>query len=169
MTGAFTIEPLRGSLLRTGFSCGVPELDCYFCERVSQDIKRRVSNCFVALGEAEAVAGYYTLAATSLPLTELPPATTKKLPRYPLLPAGLIGRLAVDLRYRRQGLGAALIVDAVARAMRSDTAIFAIVVDAKDETALRFYQHLGFRSFISHPMRLFIPIAEAARRISGAE
>lgn len=164
----FTIEPLSRSHVRTAFSCGVPELDRYFREQVSQDIKRRVSNCFVALDEAGIVAAYYTLAATSLPLTELPPAEARRLPRYPLLPAGLIGRLAVEQRYRGQGLGAALVVDAIARAMRSEPAIFTLVVEAKDESALRFYRHLGFRSFISHPMRLFMPIAEAARRISEA-
>ena len=169
MPGPFIIEPLSGSLIRTGFSCGVLELDRYFRENVSQDIKRRVSNCFVALDEAGAIAAYYTLAATSLPLTELPVALTKRLPRYPLVPAGLIGRLAVDERYRRQGLGAALVVDAVGRAMRSEPAIFALVVHAKDETASGFYQHLGFRPFASVPMRLFIPIAEAARRLSEAE
>jgi ribosomal protein S18 acetylase RimI-like enzyme len=100
-------------------------------------------------------------------MTELTQAETKRLPRYPVLPAGLIGRLAVDQRFRRQGLGSALIVDAVARAMRAEPAIFALVVDAKDESALGFYQHLGFRRFVTQPMRLFIPIAEAARRLSA--
>jgi ribosomal protein S18 acetylase RimI-like enzyme len=156
---------LLGSHIRTEFSCGVPELDRYFREIVSQDIKRRVSNCFVALDDAGAVAGYYTLAATSLPMTELTSEETKRLPRYPLLPAGLTERLAVDERFRGQGLGSGLIVDAVARSMRSEPAIFALVVDAKDDAAKRFYQHLGFRQFLSQPMRLFIPIAEAARRL----
>ena len=162
----FSIEPL-GSQIRAEFSCCVLELDRYFREIVSQDIKRRVSNCFVAIDDARTVAGYYTLAATSLPMTELTPDETKRLPRYPLLPAGLIGRLAIDRRFRGQGLGSSLIVDAIARSMRSEPAIFALVVDAKDEAAMRFYQDLGFRAFVSQPMRLFIPIAEAARRLSS--
>jgi ribosomal protein S18 acetylase RimI-like enzyme len=161
----FSIEPL-GSHLRGEFSCGVPDLDRYFREIVSQDIKRRVSNCFVALDDIGTVAGYYTLAATSLPLTELKPEETKRLPRYPLLPAALIGRLAVDERFHGLGLGSSLIVDAVARSMRAEPAIFALVVDAKNDAALRFYRHLGFRDFLSQPMRLFIPITEAARRLS---
>src|SRR5438046_2131206 len=74
-------------------------------------------------------------------------------PRYPTIPAALMGRLAVDQQFRGRGLGAALIVDAIARAMRAEPAIFALVVDAKDDTALRFYQHLGFQRFVSHPMR----------------
>ncbi len=165
MSEPFRIEQFSGAHVRATFSCGVIELDRYFREFVSQDIKRRVSNCFVAIDDAGVVAAFYTLAATSLPMTELSPDETRRLPRYPLLPAVLVGRLAVDRRSRGQGLGSALIVDAVARAMRSEPAIFALVVDAKDESALSFYQHLGFRRFASQPMRLFIPIAEAARRL----
>jgi len=165
LTGGFSIEALSGTQVRTSFSSGVPELDRYFRELVSQDIKRRISNCFVALDAAAGLAAYYTLAATSLPLTELPPEITKRLPRYPLLPACLIGRLAVDQRFWGQGLGSALVVDAVARSMRAEPAIFALLVDAKDETAAAFYHHLGFHRFVSQPMRLFLPIAEAARRL----
>jgi ribosomal protein S18 acetylase RimI-like enzyme len=162
---AFTFEPLSATHDRAGFSCGVPALDRYFRELATQDIRRRVSNCFVALDAAGKVAGYYTFAATSLPLTELPPEQAKRLPRYPSFPACLIGRLAVDRGFRRRGLGSLLIVDAIARAMRAEPAIFALIVDAKDEAAVGFYEHLGFRRFASRPMTLFLPIAEAARRI----
>jgi len=165
LTTGFVIERLSAAHIRTGFSCGVPALDRYFREFVSQDVKRKISNCFVALDAAGAVAAYYTLAATSLSLTELSTQETKRLPRYPLLPAGLIGRLAVDERFRAQGLGSALVVDALARAVRSDSAIYALLVDAKDEAAARFYLHLGFQRFASEPMRLFMPVAEAARRL----
>jgi ribosomal protein S18 acetylase RimI-like enzyme len=165
LTAPFTIELLSPSHVRTTFSSGAPALDRYFRELVSQDVKRRVSNCLVALDETGLVAAYYTLAATSLPLTELPTEEAKRLPRYPLLPAGLIGRLAVDQRYRGQGLGSALVVDAILRAIRAEPAIFALVVDAKDDAAIGFYQHLGFRRFVSQPMRLFMPLAEAARKL----
>ncbi len=165
MSAGFSVEPLTGAHVRAGFACGVAELDRYFREFVTQDIKRRISNCFVAIDDAGAIAGYYTLAATSLPLTELATDQTKRLPRYPLLAACLIGRLAVDGRFQGRGLGAGLVVDAVGRAMKSEPAIYALVVDAKDDAALRFYEHLGFRRFISQPMRLFLPVAEAARRL----
>ncbi len=166
MTPPYAIEPLASSHVRADFSCGKDALDRYFRDLVSQDIKRRVSNCFVALDEAGGVAAFYTLAATSLPLTELSPKEAKRLPRYPLLPAGLIGRLAVDQRCRGKGLGSALIVDAIMRAMRAEPAIFALVVDAKDDAATAFYEHLGFHRFISQPMRLFLPLAEAVRLLS---
>ena len=100
-------------------------------------------------------------------MTDLSPHEAKRLPRYPVLPAGLIGRLAVATRCTRQGLGAALILDAAARAARAEPAIFALIVDAKDDNAGRFYQRLGFRPLVSRPSSLYWPIAEAARRLSA--
>jgi ribosomal protein S18 acetylase RimI-like enzyme len=168
VSGSFVVEPLGDAHDRRSFSCGVEPLDRYFCERVTQDIRRRVTNCFVALDQSGSVAGYYTFAASSLPVTELLPDEIRRLPRYPLLPAGLIGRLAVALRCARQGLGAALIVDAVSRAMRAEPAIFALIVDAKDDAAQEFYEHHGFRPFLSRPTSLFLPISEAAKRLTGS-
>jgi ribosomal protein S18 acetylase RimI-like enzyme len=167
VTEAFTFEPLGANHDRGAFSCGVPALDRYLQEFATQDVRRRVSNCFVALDVDGSIAGYYTFAATSIPLTELSSEQAKRLPRYPSLPACLVGRLAVDLRFRGQGLGGMLIVDAIARASRAEPAIFALVVDAKDEVALRFYEHLGFKHFASRSMTLFLPIAEAVRRLVG--
>jgi ribosomal protein S18 acetylase RimI-like enzyme len=167
VTGPFVVEPLGSSHNRRSFTCGVEPLDRYFREQVSQDIRRRLSNCFVAIDVAGEVAGYYTFSATSLPITDLSPDEAKRLPRYPLLPAALIGRLAVATRCARQGLGAALILDAAERATRAEPAIFALIVDAKDDNASRFYMHLGFRTLISRPSSLYWPIAEAARRLRG--
>ena len=166
MIEGLTVEALGPGHDRTRLSCGVEVLDRYLRESATQDIRRRVSNCFVALDPAGIIAAYYTFAATGIPLTELAPEVTRRLPRYPTVPAALIGRLAVDRRFHGQGLGAALIVDAVARAMRAEPAIFALVVDAKEEMTVRFYQHLGFRRFVSHPMSMYLPMAEAARRLS---
>lgn len=167
MTGSITIEPLGPHHDRKRFSCGVPALDRYFRELATQDAKRRVSNCFVGVAENGEIAGYYTFAATSLPMAELTPEETKRLPRYPLMPAGLIGRLAVDGRYAGKHIGSSLIMDAVVRATRSDPAIFAVVVDAKDEAAASFYQHLGFRRFTSRPMSLFLPVSAALEALEG--
>jgi predicted GNAT family N-acyltransferase len=160
----FHIE-LLGAQDRGAFCSGVDALDRYFRERVTQDVRRRVSNCFVLLDAENQIAGYYTFAAAGIPLADLPESLTKRLPRYPSLPAGLIGRLAVDRR--QQGLGALLVVDAVARALRAEPAIYALVVDAKDEHAAAFYARLGFHRFTSQSNRLFIPISEIAKRLSG--
>jgi ribosomal protein S18 acetylase RimI-like enzyme len=168
LTDGFRIERLASSHDRAAFSCGVPALDRYFRELATQDVRRRVSNCFVAVDAAGRVAAYYTFAATSLPLGELLPDQARRLPRYPAFPACLVGRLAVDQQFRGQGLGAGLVVDAVGRAMRAEPAIFALVVDAKDEAAADFYEHLGFHRFGSRPMTLYLPLAEAARRLAAS-
>lgn len=168
MSSSFVFEPLNSAHDRKAFSCEVPALDRYFRELASQDMKRRVSNCFVALDETGVVAGFYTFAATSLPLNDLSPDETRRLPRYALLPAGLIGRLAVDHRFRGRGLGGALIMDAVQRSARSEPAIFALIVDAKDDTAVAFYQHLGFKRFASRPMSLYLPVAAALTALGMA-
>jgi len=162
VTEGFSIEALNSAHNRKGFSSGVEPLDRYFRELVTQDVKRRVSNCFVALDAAGAIVGYYTFAAASLPLTELSADEKQRLPRYALLPAGLIGRLAVDQKYQGQRLGSAL-MDAAARA---EPAIFALIVDAKDDSAVTFYQRHEFRRFVSKPASLFLPIATALQALS---
>jgi predicted N-acetyltransferase YhbS len=140
---SYRIEPLAAHD-RNGFASGSEALDRYFREVVTQDIRRRIAKCFVAVDENESVAGYYTICATSVMLGELSPARAKKLPRYPAIPAVLLGRLAVSSKHQGKRLGAALVVDACQRAARSDIAALLMLVDAKDEAAARFYDHLGF-------------------------
>jgi GNAT superfamily N-acetyltransferase len=100
-------------------------------------------------------------------MTDLPVEQTRKLPRYPVLPAALIGRLAVDRSYQGRNLGAALLYDAIARAIRADAAVFALIVDAKDEAAARFYRHHGFQAFSGRAARLFLPVAMARKLVEG--
>jgi len=160
----YVIEPLSPAHDRTGFKSGVESLDRYFASQATQDIRRRVSACFVAVERASgAIAGFYTIASSSIPLPDLAPASAKKLPRYPLVPAVRVGRLAVAESHRGKGLGAGLLLDAIGRALRSEIAAFAIVVDAKDDAAAAFYMHHGFMSFASAPMSLYLPLAEVAR------
>jgi ribosomal protein S18 acetylase RimI-like enzyme len=154
----FTVEPLAGHD-RSRFFSGVDALDRYFQVQVSQDIRRRVTACYVAVEAATgAVAGFYTLSASDIPLTDIPAELAKKLPRYPAVPAARVGRLAVDQRFRGKKLGAALLFNAVMRAARSEVAVFALVVDAKDAAAEAFYRHHGFQSFGSIPRQLIAAI-----------
>jgi ribosomal protein S18 acetylase RimI-like enzyme len=166
VTQGFRIEALTPGHARKNFASGSVPLDRYLHDLATQDIKRRVSNCFVAIDDTGTIAGYYTFAAASFPLTELSAEETKRLPRYALLPAGLIGRLAIDRRFRGQRLGGALIMDAAVRAAGAEPAIFALVVDDKDEKAVAFYQHHGFRRFASKPASLFLPIATALQALN---
>jgi ribosomal protein S18 acetylase RimI-like enzyme len=166
VSGSFVIEALSSKHDRGAFACGVEPLDRYLQTQAGQDIRRRISNCFVAvIEETNLIAGYYTLAAASIPIDDLPTELARRLPRYPVVPAALIGRLAVDRNYTRRSLGLALVYDAISRTMRADPAILALVVDAKDETAAIFYKRLGFRPFVSRPLSAFLPLATAARLI----
>ncbi len=158
MKGGFVIEPLGGHD-RSSFSCGAAPLDRYLREHASQDVKRLVASCYVAVETAtQAIAAYYTLAATSIPASDLPMEVLKRLPCYPVLPAALVGRLGVDQRFHRKGVGGALIADASLRVLKSDMKAFALVVEAKDAAAVAFYQHHGFRRSASRPAALFLPI-----------
>jgi ribosomal protein S18 acetylase RimI-like enzyme len=162
----FVIEPLNAGHVRSTFKSGAEASDRYFASQVTQDIRRRVSACFVA-GErgTTTVAGYYTIASSSIPLPDLAPATAKRMPRYPLVPAVRIGRLAVSASHRGKGIGAGLLLDGIARAYRAGIAAFALAVDAKDDAAVGFYKHHGFVTFTSAPMTLYLPLAEAARQL----
>ena len=128
-------------------------------------MRRRAGACYVALENnapaAEGtgkVAGYYTLAAAGVPLTDLPADMAKRLPRYPSVPVARVGRLAVDLAFQGRKLGAALLADAVLRTLRAEVAIFALVVDAKNAAAERFYQHHGFERYGATPRQLILPL-----------
>jgi ribosomal protein S18 acetylase RimI-like enzyme len=163
VTGTFQIEVLSATHGRAGFSSGTGALDRYFRDQVTQDVRRRATACYVAVDSAtSAIAGYYTLAAGGIPLTDLPPALTKRLPRYPSVPVARLGRLAVDQKYRGQKLGGALLWDAAQRALLSEVAVFALVVDAKDEMAEAFYRHHGFIAFGSQPRQFVLPLASLA-------
>lgn len=159
MTAAFAVEALEKKHARDSFSCGAAALDRYFREQVTQDMRRRVATCFVAIEKAtQRVAGYYTLAAASVALEDLPEALRKKLPRYPTVPAVRMGRLAVARGMAGRGLGAALLADALARTASAEIAAYALIVDAKDQAAADFYRHHGFHTFDGKPLMLYVPI-----------
>lgn len=159
----FRVEPLGPDHDRSGFSCGIEALDRYLREQVTQDVRRRVTACYVAVEASEPkVAGYYTLAAAGVPLPDMPQSLAKRLPRYPSVPVAHLGRLAVDQAYRGRKLGSALLWDAIARSLRSEVAVYALIVDAKDDPAEAFYRHHGFVPFGSQSRQLVLPLAKLA-------
>jgi ribosomal protein S18 acetylase RimI-like enzyme len=167
VTGRFRIEVLGSQHHREKFSCGVETLACYFLERVTQDVRRRATVCYVALETVTGrIAGYYTLAAGGVPLTDMPDDIIKRLPRYPSVPVAKLGRLAGDVGFQGQRLVGALLWDAVIRALRSEVAVFALVVDAKDDHAAAFYRHHGFTVFGSLPHQLILPLTNLANQES---
>ena len=158
----YRFEPLGDQHDRTGFTCGVAPLDRYLRTQAGQDRRRRLAAPFVCYDTATSlIVGYYTLSATAVTPAALSVEVTRRLPRYDHFPATLIGRLAVDLRYRGQGFGELLLLDALARCLAEadQIAAMAVVVDAKDDAARAFYEHYRFRRFEDHPYRLYLPMA----------
>jgi ribosomal protein S18 acetylase RimI-like enzyme len=154
------IEPLAAHHDRNEFSCGEPALDAYLRQQAFQDVRRRVAQVFVAVGgERGRIAGFYSLSAASFERHELPDVIAKRLPRYPV-PAAVLGRLAVARTRQGHGLGEMLLLDAIRRVIRASAsmAVYAIIVDAKNEHAQAFYERYGFRAFHAAPRRLFLPL-----------
>ena len=158
---SYRIEPLNSSHDRTAFQCGVPVLDQYLHQQAGQDARRKVAAPFVMLDATSGVVGYYTLSAFSVRLTELPAAIAKKLPRYPLLPATLLGRLAVSQQHRGRNFGRLLLMDALLRSWKNtvEVASIGVVVEALDDAARAFYQHHEFIPLPDHANQLFIAMA----------
>ena len=155
----FKVVQLNATHDKTTFNSDSEPLNRYFKEQASQDIKRRVSACFVAITQDNEIVGYYTLASASVLLSELPELLLKKLPRYPTVPAVRMGRLAVSTQQKGQGIGAALLADALLRSASNEIAAYALIVDAKDAKATAFYQHHVFMALGVEPMKLFLPLA----------
>lgn len=156
---------LAGHHDRSSFSCGVEALDRYIRQYASQDVRSGVSSVFVMTPGGGVVSGYYTLSATAIHLAAIPEADARKLPRYDLVPATLLGRLAVAAEMRGQKLGGVLLLDALRRARRAarEVASWAVIVDAKDDAAKSFaaksfYERFEFKQVFQEPSRLFLPM-----------
>lgn len=154
------IEPLDRMHDRRAFSCGTSALDRYLGQQAGQDVRRRIARVFVCTAEDNGtVLGFYTLSALSIDPRSLPESPGRKLPRHPV-PCALIGRLAVDTSVHGQGVGHMLLADAIERTIGASAtlAIHAMIVDAKDDAAKRFYVDFGFLPLQDNPMRLFLPL-----------
>ncbi|MEG4938772.1 GNAT family N-acetyltransferase [Microcoleus sp. F4-D5] len=157
-----TIELLDSSRHhRELFCCGQDSLDNYIRKQASQDLKKKVAIVFVLVESPNTdVIAYYTLSAYTIELADLNEYFAKKLPRYPLLPATLLGRLAVDRTYQGQHLGELILIDALTKALlaTAQVASLAVIAEALDEPAANFYQKYGFQKFKQNPMKLYLPM-----------
>jgi len=161
MDADLVVEPLAAYHRREAFLCGVPSLDAYLHKQAGQDMRRDLAVCYVLHApNDDDVMGYNTLSATSIEPTALPAALTRRLGRYRVLPATLLGRLAMDARYRGRGLGAMLLLNALRRTLRTGIGSLAIVVDALDETVAAFYESFDVRRFEDDPTRLYVPMSK---------
>jgi len=162
VTPRFVIEPLAGGHDRSDFDCGNDRIDEYFRRTVSQDLKRGYATCFVARDvETDRVAGFYTLSSNSVPLTDVPAELARRLPRYPTVPAVLIGWLARHRDFSGLGLGEALVFDAIRTVISAPIGAHAIFADAIDDSAAAFYASFGFTPLLTRPRTLYLPLSSA--------
>lgn len=166
----YDIEPLGAQHDRATFSCGVEALDRYFREQAGQERRKDVAAVFVLrLLDTDQIAGFYTLNATSIEPLSLPASIIKRLPRYPTLPALLMGRLATDQRFQGQGVGRTLLMSALARSLtlREQLGAIGVIVDAKGDTARNFYEKYGFLRFTDDAYRLILPMKTISQLVTG--
>ena len=170
-TPDLAITPLGDAHDRAGFTCGVESLDRYLQTHAGQDVRRRANGVFVLTDKAapDRVLGYYTLCATALPQVEVPAAARKHIPRYPLVSATLISRLAVATDRQGQRLGAVLLADALRRALASAETVGSsmVVVDALDDGAAAFYAAHGFVR-LPESLRLVLPMRLVLRMVASS-
>jgi len=156
------IEPLAKHHDRATFSCGNDILDHYIRVLAGQDARRHIAVPFVLFEQSspKTILGYYTLSAFSVDLGDLPANLTRKLPSYPIVPATLLGRLAVSQQHHGHGFGELLLMDALRRVSQqsSQIATVAVIVDAIDQNAAEFYKHFDFITFPDRQNRLFLPM-----------
>jgi GNAT superfamily N-acetyltransferase len=143
---------------RYSFFCGNSFIDEYLKKRAHQDLKRSLAVPYVLCEDGRSIIGFYTLSAISIDVGSLPRDIAKQLPRYPSIPATLIGRLGVDERYQGRSFGKRLLFDALYRSYKQADSIAAaaVVVDVKDENARAFYGRYDFLNFPDHPERMFL-------------
>lgn len=165
MPDNFKIEPLGKKHDRAAFFCGKDSLDQYLKNQAGQAVGKNLTAVFVLTPDGKTIAGYYTLSSYAVKLDEIPEDIAKKLTRMQEIPATLMGRMARSVDFRGQGIGEALLVDAVKKALQNSAhvASWAVIVDAKDEEATEFYRRYGFISFPSRPNRLFLPMTSIQR------
>lgn len=154
-------EPLNSTHKKSDFSCGKEMLDRYLHKQANQDVKRKLSVCFVINDEStNLIKGYYTLSNNSIPLELVPIQIQKKLPKsYESIPTTLLGRLAIDNRFQGQGVGKLMLIDALKRSYELSKTVgsFAVVVDPIDQDAENFYDKYGFIK-LPDSGKMFLPM-----------
>lgn len=154
------IERINKFHIREQFNCGEESLNTFLQKHARQNDEKNIGRTFVAVipGKRK-VEGYYTSSNYSIDFYNLPEKERSKLPRYPI-PMVKLGRLAVDLKTQRKGLGETLLLHALRNAydVNKRIAVYGLIVDAKNEKAKKFYNKYGFLELSDHSLNLFITI-----------
>ncbi len=164
----FCLELLGKHHDRAGFDCGVESLNLYLKTQGSQDMRRKANAVFVLapIDAPSQIAGYFTLCAYGVAAGAIPEAARKHVPRYPMVSATLLGRLAVSMEFQGKGLGSILLAKALEKAYTSAAQVGSsmVVVDAIDARAAKFYAAHGFQQ-LPESMRLILPMRTIAAMI----
>jgi ribosomal protein S18 acetylase RimI-like enzyme len=160
---SFEFHTLDKSFDRTPFDCGSPELNNFLKSKARQNQVANFNKTFVAIqsgDKTKRVLGFYSLSMGEVDLSSLPENLQKKLPKHPV-PVARMGRLAVDNSTKGQGLGKFLLVDAMKRVQSASVSVgvYALLVDAKNDSAKTFYKKYGFIELVDELMTLFLPLA----------
>jgi GNAT superfamily N-acetyltransferase len=148
---------------RNSFSCGKKSLDEFLQKYAAQQVSKNVTKVYV-LVDSESVSdiiGFYSLSAAEIEINQIDEVTRKKLPRYPV-PCFRLGRLAVSENHQGKNYGKMLLGCAISRCMevRKHIGAYALIVDALDEQAKKFYEHFGFIPFQDIPLKLYLPFGK---------
>lgn len=164
------IEKLSKSHSKESFECGIEELNRYLKLQAKQDMEKFISVAYVAYDyENSNIMGYYTLSSNSIDLGKLPEEMIKRLPKYPIVPTTLLGRLAISNSYKGRGLGEHLLMDAIHKTYTCGLGSFAMVVDAKNDNAKRFYEKYDFQSFHDNQFKLFLTMKKISKLFTATD
>lgn len=159
------IELLNSSLNKKEFNCGKEMLDDYLHTQASQDVKRKLFVVFTMF-ENTVIKGYYTLSNASVPSELMPQSLKKTMPKsYKTLPVTLLGRLAIDVKFKGKGFGGMLLIDALKRSYEiahQSLGSIGVVVDPLDDDAVAFYEKFGF-ILLPDSGKMFLPISDIAQ------
>jgi GNAT superfamily N-acetyltransferase len=159
-TGTQRFDPARHDV--AAFDCGNEVLNRWLTRYAGQSERRDAARTFVAVGARGAVLGYYTLLAGQLSHENATASVRKGQSRHFPIPIALLARLAVDRNHQGEGLGAALLRDALARVKLASAhvAVRAVVVHAIDDRAADFYERFGFRALTATPRTLMVTLSD---------
>jgi GNAT superfamily N-acetyltransferase len=155
---------------RTAFDCGEPALNDFLRTKAAKHQAQRVSRTFVLVDSAEPhrILGFYSLSNCQIAREQLTEQEAKALPRHPI-PAVMLARLGVDRAQQGKRYGQWLLMDALKRCalVGQQSGVYALLVDAKNEAARRFYERFGFATIAGHPMTLYLPLATALKAMQA--
>lgn len=155
---------------RAVFACGEPALDEFLRTLAAQHQARRVSRTFVLADSArpQHILAYYSLSNSQIAREQLSDSDARSLPRHPV-PAVMLARLAVDKTQQGKRYGHWMLMDAIKRCalVGQQSGVYALLVDAKHEVALRFYQRFGFCAVAGRPLTLYLPLETALKAVQA--